>query len=266
MAVTMKSNIIIPEVMEASISAKLPNAIKFAPLSLMTNTLAGKPGDTLSMPKYAYAGDAAIVPEGEAIPVEALTQSKTTATVKKAAKAIGVTDEALGAGMDVLNEIESQIVMAVASKIDADCIAALGTVKPNMSITLETDISAAGVSAALVKFGEEIEGPKVLFVTPAQAHILRNELVAIPASSQIIYDGAIGMLMGCQVVITARLPQNTNFIVKPGAVRIETKKAVEIETDREALKKTTNVIADQHYVAFLYDESKAVKVTVTPTP
>jgi N4-gp56 family major capsid protein len=260
-AATTKADIIIPEVMEASITGKLPNAIKFAPLSVMTNTLAGKPGDTLSMPKYAYVGDAAIVGEGEPIPVEALTQSKTTATVKKAAKAIGVTDEALGAGMDVLNEIENQVVMAIASKVDADCITALGTVKANMSVTLNEKLSATGVSEALVKFGEEIEGDKVLFVTAAQAHDLRSELIPIPATSQIVYDGALGMIMGCQVVISGRLPANTNFIVKPGATRIETKKSVEIELDRVALTKTTNVITDQHYVAFLYDESKAIKIT-----
>lgn len=259
----MKSNIIIPEVMEASISAKLPNAIKFSGIAKMTTELAGRPGDTLSMPKYAYVGDAADVAEGEAIPVDALSQTKTTATVKKAAKAVGVTDEALGAGMEVLNECENQILMSVASKIDADCITALGTVKANMTVTLTEALNIAGISQALVKFGEEIEGDKVLFITAEQAHALRTEIMAIPAGTEVVFNGAIGMLMGCQVVISGRLPAKTNFIVKPEALRVETKKNVEIELDRVALEKKTNVIGDAHYIAFLYNESKAVKI-VTP--
>ncbi|MGL5714021.1 MAG: hypothetical protein ACRCX2_13450, partial [Paraclostridium sp.] len=114
MSITMKSNIIIPEVMSASISAKLPDAIKFAPLAINTNELMGRAGDTLSLPAYAYIGDAADVAEGEAIPVENLTQSVRKVEVKKAAKAIGVTDQAVGAGMEVLNEIETQIVKSMA--------------------------------------------------------------------------------------------------------------------------------------------------------
>ncbi|MGL4999375.1 MAG: N4-gp56 family major capsid protein [Cetobacterium sp.] len=266
MAATKKTNIIIPEVMEDSISAKLPNAIKFSTLAKMTTELAGRPGDTLSMPVYAYVGDAAIVGEGEAIPVDALTQTKTTATVKKVAKAIGITDEALGAGMDVLNEAEEQAVMAIASKIDADCVAALGTIKTNMTSTITTGkkIDSTAISLALVKFGEEIEGDKVLFVTPAQAHDLREEIKVIPAGTDMVFKGALGMVMGCQVVISGRLPVNMNFIVKPGALRIETKKKVEVELDRAVLEKTTNVVTDQHYVAFLYDESKAIKIVTTP--
>ena len=262
---TMKKDIIIPEVMAASISAKLPHAIKFATLALMTNELMGKPGDTLSMPKYAYVGDAADVAEGEAISVSALTQSKTTATVKKAAKAIGITDEALGAGMGVLNEAENQILMSVASKIDGDCVSALSGVKANMTTTIASGgkLNSSAISNALVKFGEELDGIKVLFVTPAQAHELREEIKAIP-QGEVIFTGAIGQVMGCQVVISGRLPANTNFIVKPEALKIETKKSIEIELGRVPLEKTTNVIGDSHYVAFLYNESKAIKIVTTP--
>ncbi|MGL6101181.1 MAG: hypothetical protein ACRC0G_16345, partial [Fusobacteriaceae bacterium] len=225
MATTMKSNIIIPEVMAASISAKLPNAIKFAPLAVNTTDLMGNPGDTLSLPTYAYIGDAADVAEGAAIPVENLSQSVRAVSVKKAAKAIGVTDQAVGAGMSVLDEIETQIVKAVASKIDADVITALGTIKANMTVT--GDVTIDGVSSALVKFGEEMEESKVLFITPDQAHLVRKELMPLPATSEVVVTGAIGMLVGCQVVVSGRLPVNTNFIVKVGALKIETKKAIE---------------------------------------
>lgn len=249
--------------MEKSLTAKLPNALRFNGLAKFTNELAGRPGDELSMPVFAYVGDAADVAEGEPIPVEALSQSKKLAKVKKAAKAVGVTDEELTAGMDILDETEKQLLASVASKIDGDCFTALETVASNMTVTLTNPLNSTGVSEALVKFGEEIDEDKVLFVTPAQAHELRTEIVALPAGTPILYTGVIGMLMGCQVVISGRLPAKTNYIVKPEAVRVETKKKVEIELDRVALEKKTNVIADSHYVAFLYNESKAIKI-VTP--
>ncbi|MGL6101230.1 MAG: hypothetical protein ACRC0G_16590 [Fusobacteriaceae bacterium] len=258
MSVTMKSNIIIPEVMAASISAKLPNAIKFAPLAVNTTELMGRAGDTLSLPVYAYIGDAADVAEGAAIPVENLTQSVSAVKVKKAAKAIGVTDQAVGAGMEVLNEIETQIVKSMASKIDADVIEALGTIKANMTVT--GDVTLDGISNALIKFGEELDDARVLFVTPEQAHTIRKELMPLPATSEVVVTGAIGMYIGCQVVVSGRLPVGTNFIVKVGALKIENKKGIELEVDRVALTKTTNVIADADYVAYLYDESKAVKI------
>ncbi|MGL5049607.1 MAG: hypothetical protein ACRC6E_03125, partial [Fusobacteriaceae bacterium] len=121
-------------------------------------------------------------------------------------------------------------------------------------------ITVDGISNALVKFGEETEEAMVLFVTPLQAHAIRKELMAIPATSNVAMTGVIGMFVGCQVVVSNRLPVGTNFIVKAGALKIETKKSIEIEVDRVALTKTTNVIADADYVAFLFDESKAIKI------
>lgn len=64
----------------------------------MDDTLAGVPGDTITVPAYAYIGDADIVAEGEAVTIEKMTTSTRKATVKKAMKGIGLTDEAVLSG------------------------------------------------------------------------------------------------------------------------------------------------------------------------
>ena len=43
-----------PEVLKDMIQAELPNAIRFAPLAEVDNTLVGRPGDTVTVPKFEY--------------------------------------------------------------------------------------------------------------------------------------------------------------------------------------------------------------------
>ena len=52
-AETKLTNMIDPEVMASMISAKLPSKIKFAPLATVDTTLVGRPGSTLTVPKFA---------------------------------------------------------------------------------------------------------------------------------------------------------------------------------------------------------------------
>ena len=58
MALTKLENLVDPEVMAQMVSAKLPKKIKFSPIARIDTTLAGRPGSTITVPKYAYIGDA----------------------------------------------------------------------------------------------------------------------------------------------------------------------------------------------------------------
>jgi len=42
------------------------------------------------------------------------------------------------------------------------------------------------------------------------------------------------------------------------------KRAVDVEAERDIVSKTTVLTADQHYGVHLADDSKAVKITITP--
>lgn len=50
---TKLQNLINPQVMADMISAGLPAKIKFTPLAKVDNTLAARPGNTITVPKYA---------------------------------------------------------------------------------------------------------------------------------------------------------------------------------------------------------------------
>ena len=87
MAMTKLENLINPQVMGDIISAELPKAIKFSPVANIDTTLEGRAGNTITVPKYAYIGDAEDVAEGVAMGTVVLTATSQQATVKKVGKA-----------------------------------------------------------------------------------------------------------------------------------------------------------------------------------
>ena len=58
---TKIADLIDPEVMGDMVSARIPKKLRVAPFAKVDDTLAGVPGDTITVPAYAYIGDADIV-------------------------------------------------------------------------------------------------------------------------------------------------------------------------------------------------------------
>lgn len=280
MAQTKLTNLINPEVMGQMISASLPNAIKFSPIAKIDTTLVARPGNTITVPKFKYIGDAEDVAEGVAMGTVVLTATTTEATVKKAGKAVELTDESVLSGYgDPVGETTKQLKMAIAAKIDADCLAALETTTLTADETAGV-ISYDGVVRAVDKFEEEDMSPKLLFIHPKQVTQLRldpdfKDINKYPL--QTVMTGVIGEIAGCQVIPSRKIKLNTgetayeNYIVKTStdeageevtpALTIYLKRNVELEDDRDILAKTTVISADEHYVAHLSNESKVLKVT-----
>jgi N4-gp56 family major capsid protein len=268
MAQTNLSNLINPQVMADIISAQLPSKIKFAPLARIDDTLVGQPGNTITAPKYAYIGDAEDVAEGVAMGTTVLTASSTQATVKKAGKALEITDESALSGYgDPVGEANNQLLISIAAKVDNDAVAALGNA--NLTHTAASVISYSNVVDAIDKFEEEDDEAKILFINPLQKSTLRKDPEFIANVPNAFMSGVIGEIAGCQVVASNKVPKVAgtpgtfeNFIVKPGALDIYLKREAQVEDDRDILKKTTVISADQHYTVVLADDSKAVKLTV----
>ena len=269
MTMTKLTNMVNPSVMADMISASLVTKIKFAPLAKIDNTLVGTPGNTLTFPKFTYIGDSVDVAEGVAIVPELLTSSSTTATVKKAGKGVEISDEALLSGFgDPIGEINKQLTLSLASKVDTDCIVALGTATLSYVAEAANKISYAGIVGAIDLFAEEDYEEKVLFVNSNQITTLRNDVNFLDINKyplQTLMTGVIGSIGGAQVAVSNRIVAGAttvqNFIVKAGALTIYMKKNAEVESDRDILTKSTVITADQHYVAILSDASKVVKAT-----
>lgn len=262
---TKLANLFDPQVVGAMIDKKLVDKMVFAPLAYIDTTLEGQPGDTLTLPYYEYIGDATDVAEGADIPIAQLSEKTTTKKVKKFGRGVQVTDEAvLSAYGDPRTEAVRQLTLSIASKMDNDCLAELGTIAAGMTATATT-FSADVVADALTLFGEDIDdGARVLLTSPANYAILRKAtgwIAGTDVAANLVIRGSVGMIHGCQVIVSNKLT-NASYIVKPGALRILTKRNTLVETDRDIINKSTVITADRHAVAYLYDTSKAIKIPV----
>lgn len=260
---TYLTNLVDPQVMADLVQKKLVADFKFAPLCEIDSTLVGQPGSKLSLPSYAYIGDATDVAEGTDIPIAQLSETKVDVPIKKAARGVQLTDESVLSGFgDPMGQAVTQLALAIGSKQEADILAEMR----NASLThTGTAIDADTIVDAQVKFGEDMDEAKVLLVSPKNYGILRKSNAWIPASdigAETVIKGVVGMVQGCEVVPSNRVGDKEAFIVKRGAMRILEKRGVEVETDRDIINKSTVATADKHYAVYIYDASKIVKITI----
>lgn len=256
---TKIADLINPQVLADMISAELPNAITFAPLAVVGTRLEGRAGNTLTLPKFGYIGDASEVAEGDDIPIAKMTTSETEVTIKKAGKGVELTDEAILNGYgDNVGEAKSQIVMSLANKIDNDMLASLKT----SALTASGAMTVAGLITAKAKFGEKVNQPSVLIVNSTNYVKIASEIVSLENTDKVLMDGVVGKVAGMQVAISDKLSATEFFIVATGALGLEYKRRVLVETDRDIISKTNIITGDVHYATYLRDESKAIKGTV----
>lgn len=272
---TKSQQVIKPEVMADMVSEKLPAMIKFTPLAYVEKELVGVPGDTLTVPKWTYSGDATEIEEGEAIPVDQIGTKKQTMTIKQTGKAVEITDKAaLTAQGDIYTEAANQIALAIANKVDNDIITAAKTATQNIT---EAPVSVANIDKALALFNDEDDAKYVALVNPKDAIKLRadagqNWLRGSEIGADIIISGTFGEVAGVQIVRTKKVEEGKGFLVKVSAVDTDTddnakygafvinlKRDVMVEKDRDILKKTTVFSGDEYYGVYLYDDTKVVK-------
>lgn len=266
---TLLQDLFVPEVVADAIDKKLVDAIRFSPLAIIDTTLVGRPGDELTMPSYEYIGDAEAVEEGADIPIAKLSQDTEKVKVSKIGKAVEFSDESLlsGANNDIAEEAAKQVVIAVNSKLEADLISEMST---KAVLAAELNLAAGnvtyGIADALGKFGEDIDGEKVLLVPPSVYTALVKSDGWIPnteAGANIIMNGTVGSIFGAQVVLSNRLTaRNEAYLIKPGALRIVMKRNTLVEFDRDILSEMNYIKASKLFAPYVYDKSKVVKITV----
>ena len=278
MAMTKIENLIDAEVMADAISGKIDAAIRVTPFARIDTTLEGKnAGDTITVPRFAYIGDAEDVAEGVACGTVQLTADSTTAKVKKAMKAVTLTDEAILSGYgDPVGETNTQLAKAIAAKVDADAMDALQTAQIKHDGS-SAQISYAGIVDAIDKFEEEFNSAKVIFVHPLQVAALRKDkdfLSADKIAESVLVSGAIGKIANCEVVPSRRVPLNEggNAYVCPivklneesefeddtPALTVYRKRSVNLETERHTLTRTTDISVDEIYTVALSNASEVV--------
>ena len=279
--VTKIADLIDPEVMADMISAKLPNKIRVTPFAKVDNTLEGAEGDTITVPSFNYIGDAEDVAEGVECGTTKLTAGSRKAKVKKAMKAVELTDEAVLSGHgDPVGEATNQLGLSIASKVENDCIDALSDEDAEGRLKYDgsaSEISYDGIVDALDVFEEEVNGEKAMFVHPKQVTTLRKDPDFISAdkyNQQVVLRGEIGMIANTRIVPSRRVKSDStgnsylNPIIKletdeetedeASALTIYIKRNVNVETERDTLARKTIISVDEIYTTAVSNDSKVV--------
>lgn len=266
---TKLANLVNPQVMADMVSAKLPKKIKFSPLARIDSTLVGRPGDTITVPKYSYIGPAEDVAEGVAMGTTVLTASTTTAKVKKAGKAVELTDESVLSGYgDPMGTAINQLAMSIADKVDNDSYDALMGASLQYNGTA-SEISYDGVVGANALFEDESDSAltKIIFIHPNQATAIltdddfkSNDKYPL----NVVMNGTIGSIAGAQVVKSKKVKlvkyekDNTD-----GTITIVSDETTEDATSKHLSTIMANAI---DYTLAVGDKVKAVSAEFYANP
>ena len=268
---TKLAQLVDPEVMAAMLQAQLPQAVRFSAIAPIDTTLQGQAGDTVTVPRYKYIGDAEDVAEGGAISYNQLQTATQKITIKKAGIGVKLTDEAVLSGYgDPAGEATRQIGMSIASKVDNDILATAKTASLIVNHAIDLDLIDQ-VSAQLIdntsdfNYEDNDTQTGVLFLNHKDADALRklaanNWTRATELGDNILVNGSFGELFGWQIVRTRKVAPGYGLAVLPGAMKTYLKRDINLETQRDIDHKLTKVNADKIYGVAIMNDAKIVQI------
>lgn len=268
--VTVSGQVLDPEVLADMASAELTAGLRFAPFAEIDRTLEGKPGSTVEFPSWNYIGDAKDLKEGEAIETQDLTYGTTAATIKEVGNGIALTDASLLTGYgDPMGEASKQLILSIQNKIDNDALEALR----GANQTKTADVTLDGLEDILDIYNLEDDQPIVAFVSPKAAGQIRlaagkEWLHGTELGAQRVASGVLGSVLGIQFIRSRKLDANEAIFVKlqkdandKPALKMMIKRDVQVEMERHASKRITDIYASTYEAPYLYDPTKVIKVT-----
>lgn len=266
MAVTTTSNVIIPEVLAAMISAEIPGQLALAGSDAVTvlDNLKGGPGNAIKIPRWGTIGDFTEVAEGNAMPVVNIAATAATATVKKFARGVEVTDEALLASYDdPLKEVARQFARYAARAADRELITAAEA--STLLHTASTTITLNDIIDAIGKWNDasvNISGLVVHSKVYRDLIKLAEFKTLTQKADQVIEKGVVGMVYGVPIrvsdaITTVAGSPNTyrNLLLKKSALGLWYQRNMNVETERDTIKRTTVITADSIFATAMFQDN-----------
>lgn len=264
-AYTLTSDLIVPEVWAEVIQAEFVGKLLMRQFANVDTRLVGVPGDTINYPAFNRLEDdlgadleAEDLTENVAQETGKLTQTSIPVTVKEAGAGFSVTDQSsLYAIGDALAEGRRQLPILISRKIDLDLGTALTAAGPTDVGNVANPFSLDLVSAAVAEFGDDAtpQDMQAVIVTSNMAHLLRTASVLKDATSAagdpVVLRGQVGTIYGVPVVQLDRGMVDGNVIVigPNNPLQLTMKALPEVELEREAAFRRTNVYTRVHYGA-----------------
>ena len=282
MANTINQNVIVPEVYASLVREKIAGKCKVAQFLVNLGDLHGKVGETLTMPKWAYIGDAEDWDVNTPMDKTQMKQTSTQATIKAiAAPAVEVADydDAVELG-NAIEEAASQQAEGVARKYDTDAIACALESPLKYQLTTKNTVTQNELIEMLGLYGDDRDSADfdaiVVHSTFAPSFyempmFVKRDMTMAVDGNGVAVNGCIGYFLNIPVVLSDRLYDATNqegfiLVMKKEAISIIPKENPFAEPERNASLRRTTIYLSQFYAMALTDDEAVVFAkTVLPT-
>lgn len=282
MANTVNQNVIVPEVYAQLVREKIAGKCKVAQFLVNIGDLHGKVGETLTMPKWAYIGDATDWDINTPMDKTQMKQTSTQATIKAiSAPAVEVADYdnevELG---NAIEEASSQQAEGVARKYDTDAIECALESPLKYQIATKNTVTQLELIAMLGLYGDDRDSADFDAIVVHSSFapsfyempmFVKRDLTMTTDGNSVAVNGCIGYFLNIPVVLSDRLYDTTNqegFIImmKKNAISIIPKENPFAEAERNAgLRRTTIYLSQFYAMALTDDEAVVFAKTVLPT-
>ena len=207
-----------PQVVSDMINAKVEKKAAMKGYVKVNTTLQGVPGSEVTIPRWGYIGEAVDLVEGQ--PIDSTKMAFTTAKygIKKIGKGVMLTDEAQLSGYgNPMGTATNQIAMSISEKLDNDRVEVLYESK-NVVDASAAAIKYTAIVDGVDAFGEEEESRKVILIHSKQKTQLRKDadfLAADKISTELLTNGAIGRIAGCDVIVSNKVKVEEGVYYNP---------------------------------------------------
>lgn len=279
---TINTNVIVPDVYASLVREKIAGKVKVAQFLVNLGDLHGKVGETLTMPKWAYIGDAKDWDISTPMDVTQMKQTSTTATIKAIqAPAVKVADYdnevELG---NAIEEAASQQAVAIARKYDTDAIACALESPLKYKLATKNAVTQDEIISILGLYGDDRDSADFDAIVIHSAFapsfyamdmFTSREKTMAKDGNGIAVNGCIGYFLDVPVVLSDRLYDATNqegfiLVMKKNAISIIPKENPFAEASRDASLRQTTIYLSQFLAMALTDDTAVVFAkTVLPT-
>ena len=266
--------IIIPEVFSEVLAEKVKGQVKISQFAVELQGLSefAEEGDKVSFPRWSALSDAEDLVKGDAITAEQLAQTKVTKEVKHKAKGVTIFDiDAKEGKGNFLENAVLQQARIFAKAYDDELVK---DIDANATLKLATDSNAEITENELIKgfnlfgdaqdndsFASIVINSRLLPSFYGMQGFVSKDKTYVADGNGVIVNGVVGYYRGTIPVILSDV--NTydsakneckTYIIKKGALGKKSKtNGTNIEVERDASKKATNVYADDMFVCGLID-------------
>lgn len=260
--------IIIPEIYSQMLTEKVKGIVKISNYATDLGEVGAfaQEGDSITFPQFCALGDAELLARGAEISTEELKQTSTKKEVKHYAKGVEILDvDALEGKGNFLENAIMQQARIFAKARDKECMADIdANAILKYSTASATSITPVELNGAFSLWGDEqdSESYEGIFINSRMldSFLTMDGFVSTNVTyntdgNGIVRNGVVGYYRGIPVILTDVGTYDTTanecktIILKKGALGKKDKKnGVEIELERKAGFKKTNVYADEMFV------------------